>query len=164
KKIQKKLKIRGYSLKTDGLDEILSFVNRFQDAEDEAIDLLLDQLDHQSSVKSSVIDKEAVHQVFMVGQLSTIQSLVGQRGRRWVSSTSWRKFEILANTYGTAMPLKMDLDRQILSRYVSIFMTNYCSFNPNFKLGTRKEKKRLAMENSSFSSELQKLIEAIKFQ
>ncbi|MBA0864953.1 hypothetical protein Goshw_007575 [Gossypium schwendimanii] len=63
KKIQKKLKIRGYSLKTDGLDEILSFVNRFQDAEDEAIDLLLDQLDHQSSVKSSIIDKEAVHQV-----------------------------------------------------------------------------------------------------
>lgn len=48
KKIQKKLKIRGYSLKTDGLDEILSFVNRFQDAEDEAIDLLLDQLDHHS--------------------------------------------------------------------------------------------------------------------
>nr|KJB53770.1 hypothetical protein B456_009G004100 [Gossypium raimondii] len=62
KKIQKKLKIRGYSLKTDGLDEILSFVNRFQDAEDEAIDLLLDQLDHQS-LKSSIIDKEAVHQV-----------------------------------------------------------------------------------------------------
>ncbi|KAA3490160.1 DNA polymerase epsilon subunit 2-like [Gossypium australe] len=178
KKIQKKLKIRGYSLKTDGLDEILSFVNRFQDAEDEAIDLLLDQLDYQS-LKSSIIDKEAVHQVvsllleaeaaeeespssshssirvvdaflipkfrydpikkhffqhagslpihgeasakaalyrdrllllfqrvsrdqhfikpafdtdvdtspscqFMVGQLSTIQSLVGQRGRRWV--------------------------------------------------------------------------------
>ncbi|KAK8303005.1 hypothetical protein V6Z12_D04G123000 [Gossypium hirsutum] len=48
-----------------------------------------------------------------------------------------------ANTYGTAMPLKMDLDRQILSR------------------GTQ-EKKRLAMENSSSSSELQKLIEAIK--
>ncbi|PPR96657.1 hypothetical protein GOBAR_AA24020 [Gossypium barbadense] len=62
KKIQKKLKIRGYSLKTDGLDEILSFVNRFQDAEDEAIDLLLDQLDHQS-LKSSIIDKESVHQV-----------------------------------------------------------------------------------------------------
>ncbi|KAL1081533.1 hypothetical protein V6Z11_D09G071700 [Gossypium hirsutum] len=42
KNIQKKLKIRGYSLKKDGLDEILSFVNHFQDAEDETIDLLLD--------------------------------------------------------------------------------------------------------------------------
>ncbi|XP_022731107.1 DNA polymerase epsilon subunit B isoform X1 [Durio zibethinus] len=63
KLIQKKLKIRGYSLKMDGLEEILSFVNRFQDAEDEAMDLLLDQLDHQSSVKSSIIDKEAVHGV-----------------------------------------------------------------------------------------------------
>ncbi|KAK8679142.1 hypothetical protein V6N13_144610 [Hibiscus sabdariffa] len=63
KKIERKLKIRGYGLKMDGLEEILSFVNRFQDAEDEAIDLLLDHLDHQSSVKSSIIDKEAVHPV-----------------------------------------------------------------------------------------------------
>ncbi|XVF50365.1 hypothetical protein PTKIN_Ptkin04bG0091500 [Pterospermum kingtungense] len=62
KKIQKKLKIRGYSLKMDGLEEILLFVNRFPDAEDEAVDLLLDQLDHRS-LKSSIIDKEAVHQV-----------------------------------------------------------------------------------------------------
>ncbi|KAK8501243.1 hypothetical protein V6N13_026944 [Hibiscus sabdariffa] len=46
----------------DGLEEIISFVNRFQDAEDEAIDLLLDHLDHQS-LKSSIIDKEAVHPV-----------------------------------------------------------------------------------------------------
>ncbi|XP_021291975.1 DNA polymerase epsilon subunit B isoform X2 [Herrania umbratica] len=62
KMIQKKLKIRGYSLKMDGLEEILSFVDRFQDAQDEAIDLLLDQLDHES-LKSSIIDKEAVHRV-----------------------------------------------------------------------------------------------------
>ncbi|KAE8713818.1 glutamate decarboxylase 5-like [Hibiscus syriacus] len=62
KKIEKKLRIRGYGLKMDGLEEILSFVNRFQDAEDEAIDLLLDHLDHQS-LKSSIIDKEAVHPV-----------------------------------------------------------------------------------------------------
>lgn len=33
----------------DALDEILSFVNRFPDAEDEAIDLLLDQFEHESS-------------------------------------------------------------------------------------------------------------------
>ncbi|KAK8490390.1 hypothetical protein V6N13_076406 [Hibiscus sabdariffa] len=62
KKIERKLKIRGYGLKMDGLEEILSFVNRFQDAEDEAMDLLLDHLDHQS-LKSSIIDKEAVHPV-----------------------------------------------------------------------------------------------------
>ncbi|GMI92899.1 CYCLOPS 2, DNA polymerase epsilon subunit B2 [Hibiscus trionum] len=62
KKIERKLRIRGYGLKMDGLEEILSFVNRFQDAEDEAIDLLLDHLDHQS-LKSSIIDKEAVHPV-----------------------------------------------------------------------------------------------------
>ncbi|XWS60801.1 hypothetical protein CRYUN_Cryun07bG0068500 [Craigia yunnanensis] len=62
KKIQKKVKIRGYSLKMDGLEEIISFVNRFQDAQDEAIDLLLDQLDHQS-LKSSIINKEEVHRV-----------------------------------------------------------------------------------------------------
>ncbi|EOY18928.1 Pentatricopeptide repeat-containing-like protein [Theobroma cacao] len=61
--IQKKLKIRGYSLNMDGLEEIFSFVDRFQDAQDEAIDLLLDQLDHESLVKSSIIDKEAVHRV-----------------------------------------------------------------------------------------------------
>ncbi|GMI81096.1 CYCLOPS 2, DNA polymerase epsilon subunit B2 [Hibiscus trionum] len=62
KKIERKLKIRGYGLKIDGLEEILSFVNHFQDAEDEAIDLLLDHLDHQS-LKSSIVDKEAVHPV-----------------------------------------------------------------------------------------------------
>lgn len=48
KKIQRKVKIRGYGLKMDALEEILSFVNRFQDAEDEAMDLLLDQLEHES--------------------------------------------------------------------------------------------------------------------
>ncbi|OMO73451.1 DNA polymerase alpha/epsilon, subunit B [Corchorus olitorius] len=46
----------------DGLEEILSFVNRFEDAQDEAIDLLLDQLYHES-LRSSIIDKEAVHRV-----------------------------------------------------------------------------------------------------
>ncbi|KAB2034923.1 hypothetical protein ERO13_D04G101160v2, partial [Gossypium hirsutum] len=104
----------GYSLKRDGLDEILSFVNRFQDDEDEAIDLLLDQLDHQS-LKSSIIDKEAVHQVFMVGQLSTIQSLVGERGRRWVSSPSWRKFEILVQILGLCNYLRFS--RPIICYY-----------------------------------------------
>lgn len=91
KKVQRKCKIRGYTLKVDALDEILSFVNRFQGAEDDALDLLLDHLlDHDSciflflslssksnlnafsllslfvclfSVKSSIIDREPVHRV-----------------------------------------------------------------------------------------------------
>ncbi|KAH9724728.1 DNA polymerase epsilon subunit B [Citrus sinensis] len=50
----------------DALDEILSFVNRFPDAEDEAIDLLLDQFEHESSLKSSIIDKESVNRVTSV--------------------------------------------------------------------------------------------------
>ncbi|KAL5746867.1 hypothetical protein ACOSP7_023847 [Xanthoceras sorbifolium] len=62
KKVQRKLKIRGYGLKIDALEEILSFVDRFQDAEDEAIELLLDQLEHES-LNSSIIDKESVHRV-----------------------------------------------------------------------------------------------------
>ncbi|TXG60114.1 hypothetical protein EZV62_014687 [Acer yangbiense] len=62
KKVQRKLKIRGYGLKIDALEEILSFVDRFQDAEDEAIDLLLDQLEHES-LSSSIIEKESVHRV-----------------------------------------------------------------------------------------------------
>ena len=49
KKVQRKCKIRGYTLKVDALDEILSFVSRFDGPdEDEAIDLLLDQLEHES--------------------------------------------------------------------------------------------------------------------
>lgn len=49
KKVQKKCKIRGYNLKLEALDEILSYVSRFEgDLEDDAIDLLLDQLEHES--------------------------------------------------------------------------------------------------------------------
>ncbi|CAN1180291.1 DNA polymerase epsilon subunit B [Linum perenne] len=63
KSIQKKFKIRGYALKVDALEEILSFVNRYQDAEEEALELLLDHLlsEHRKlGVKSSIIDKELV--------------------------------------------------------------------------------------------------------
>uniref|UniRef100_A0A7N0VA45 DNA polymerase epsilon subunit n=1 Tax=Kalanchoe fedtschenkoi TaxID=63787 RepID=A0A7N0VA45_KALFE len=62
KNIQRKFKIRGYTLKKDAFDLIISFVNRFPDAEDDAIDLLLDQLESES-LKSSVLDKESVHKV-----------------------------------------------------------------------------------------------------
>ncbi|KAF3975992.1 hypothetical protein CMV_000780 [Castanea mollissima] len=63
KKVQRKCKIRGYTLKVDALDEILSFVNRFQGAEDDALDLLLDHLLDHDSLKSSIIDREPVHRV-----------------------------------------------------------------------------------------------------
>ncbi|KAL3574921.1 hypothetical protein D5086_023022 [Populus alba] len=59
KLIQKKFKIRGYTLKIDALDQILSFTNRFLGAEDEALDLLLDHLQSQS-LRSSILDKEPV--------------------------------------------------------------------------------------------------------
>ncbi|CAN0866430.1 DNA polymerase epsilon subunit B [Linum grandiflorum] len=63
KSIQKKFKIRGYALKVDALEEVLSFVNRYQDAEDEALELLLDHLlsePRKLGVKSSIIEKELV--------------------------------------------------------------------------------------------------------
>ncbi|KAI5445209.1 hypothetical protein KIW84_013456 [Lathyrus oleraceus] len=63
KKIQKKCKIRGYNIKPEALDEILSFVIRFELTEqDEAIELVLEQLEHES-IKSTVIDVEPVQRV-----------------------------------------------------------------------------------------------------
>ncbi|GKC40756.1 DNA polymerase epsilon subunit B, partial [Tanacetum coccineum] len=47
-KVLKKCKIRGFSLRRDALTEIFSFVRDFEDAEDEAIDLILDELQNQS--------------------------------------------------------------------------------------------------------------------
>ncbi|XP_050234575.1 DNA polymerase epsilon subunit B [Mercurialis annua] len=78
KKIQKKFKIRGYTLKVDALDEILSFVNRFPDAEDDAVDVLLDRLQSESQnvgVKSSIIDKEPIQRVIskLVEALDTVE-------------------------------------------------------------------------------------------
>ncbi|KAF5192042.1 Dna polymerase epsilon subunit b [Thalictrum thalictroides] len=62
KKIGKKFKLRGYKLKVEALDEILNFVNRFGDTEDEAIDLLIDEI-AKESLKSSIIDKDSVQKV-----------------------------------------------------------------------------------------------------
>ncbi|KAK2992135.1 hypothetical protein RJ640_002824, partial [Escallonia rubra] len=60
-KVQRKFKMRGYSLKVEALTEILSFVSHFPDAQDDALNLLLDDLQSQSqSLKSSILDKEAV--------------------------------------------------------------------------------------------------------
>lgn len=67
KKIQRKSKIRGYNLKVDALNEILSFISHFEDSsEDETIDFFLQHLEdylENSSLKSTIIDKEPVHHV-----------------------------------------------------------------------------------------------------
>ncbi|KAL6992051.1 DNA-directed DNA polymerase [Sarracenia purpurea var. burkii] len=62
RKVQRKFKMRGYTLKVEAPNEALSFLTHFQDAEDEALDLLLDEIQHQS-LKSSILDKEPVHRV-----------------------------------------------------------------------------------------------------
>lgn len=62
KKVQRKFKIRGYTLRVEALEEILSFLSHFDDAEDEAIDLLLDEIEKES-LKSSILDKDSVHRV-----------------------------------------------------------------------------------------------------
>ncbi|ONK66175.1 uncharacterized protein A4U43_C06F4900 [Asparagus officinalis] len=62
KKIQRKFKIRGFTLKTEAIDEAISFLSRFPDAEDEALELLIDELDKET-LKSSILDREAIHRV-----------------------------------------------------------------------------------------------------
>lgn len=62
-RVQKKFRMRGYTLRVEALSEILSFIERFpEDAVDEAADLLLDEL-HHLSLRSSILDREAVSQV-----------------------------------------------------------------------------------------------------
>ncbi|XP_052624257.1 DNA polymerase epsilon subunit B [Lactuca sativa] len=61
-KVQRKCKMRGYTLKVEALTEILSFLSSYEDAEDEALELLLDELQHQS-LKSSILDKEPIQRV-----------------------------------------------------------------------------------------------------
>ncbi|KAK1315193.1 hypothetical protein QJS10_CPA06g02229 [Acorus calamus] len=53
KKVQRRFKIRGFTLKVEALDEVLSFLSRFQDAEDEALDLLIDELEKESRIQST---------------------------------------------------------------------------------------------------------------
>lgn len=45
RRVQKKFKLRGFTLKVEALQEALSFLSHFPDAEDEALDLLLDEID-----------------------------------------------------------------------------------------------------------------------
>ncbi|MCL7045349.1 hypothetical protein MKW94_017129 [Papaver nudicaule] len=62
KKVLRKFKLRGYILNTDALEEILSFLTQFEDQEDEAIEILLDEI-NKESLNSSVLDRDSVHRV-----------------------------------------------------------------------------------------------------
>ncbi|WOL20163.1 DNA polymerase epsilon subunit B [Canna indica] len=62
KKVQRKFKLRGFTLKVDALEEALAFLSRFPDAEDDALDLLIDEIDKES-LKSSILDRDAIHRV-----------------------------------------------------------------------------------------------------
>ncbi|GJM94766.1 hypothetical protein PR202_ga11442 [Eleusine coracana subsp. coracana] len=62
RKLQRKFKLRGFSLKVDALEEAAAFLNRFPDAEDDALDLLLDELDKEP-LQSSILDRDAVRRV-----------------------------------------------------------------------------------------------------
>ncbi|KAJ4869580.1 DNA polymerase epsilon subunit B2 [Raphanus sativus] len=63
KKIQKKFRIRGYYLKMDALNSILSFADQFPgDEEGEAIDLLLDHL-QMENLTSRAVDAKSVEGV-----------------------------------------------------------------------------------------------------
>ncbi|PHU23418.1 hypothetical protein BC332_08525 [Capsicum chinense] len=65
-KVQRKFKMRGYSLKVEALSEVLSFLSHFpSDASDDALELLLDEL-HHLSLKSSILDRESVHKVVSI--------------------------------------------------------------------------------------------------
>ncbi|KAM0868739.1 hypothetical protein ACQ4PT_041129 [Festuca glaucescens] len=62
KKLQRKFRLRGFTLKVDALEEAAAFLDRFPDAEDDALDLLLDELDKEP-LKSSILDRDAVRRV-----------------------------------------------------------------------------------------------------
>uniref|UniRef100_A0A0E0H9Z1 DNA polymerase epsilon subunit n=1 Tax=Oryza nivara TaxID=4536 RepID=A0A0E0H9Z1_ORYNI len=62
RKLQRKFKLRGFTLKVDALEEAAAFLARFPDAEDDALDLLLDELDKEP-LQSSILDRDAVRRV-----------------------------------------------------------------------------------------------------
>uniref|UniRef100_A0A0D9X8Q0 DNA polymerase II subunit 2 n=1 Tax=Leersia perrieri TaxID=77586 RepID=A0A0D9X8Q0_9ORYZ len=62
KKLQRKFRLRGFTLKVDALEEAADFLARFPDAEDDALDLLLDELDKEP-LESSILDRDAVRRV-----------------------------------------------------------------------------------------------------
>lgn len=63
KKVQRKFKMRGYAVKVEAVDVIISFVSQFsgEEEEDEALNLVLDQLEHESRTTRfilSIFDKD----------------------------------------------------------------------------------------------------------
>ncbi|KAL6645992.1 hypothetical protein ACP70R_017600 [Stipagrostis hirtigluma subsp. patula] len=62
RKLQRKFRLRGFTLKVDALEEAAAFLERFPDAEDDALDLLLDELDKEP-LQSSILDRDAVRRV-----------------------------------------------------------------------------------------------------
>ena len=47
RKLQRKFRLRGFTLKVDALEEAAAFLERFPEVEDDALDLLLDELDKE---------------------------------------------------------------------------------------------------------------------
>ncbi|XP_073294341.1 DNA polymerase epsilon subunit B [Primulina huaijiensis] len=61
-KLQRKFKMRGYTIKFEALSEFQRFLSHFPGAEDEALDILLEEIHHRP-LKSSILDKEPVQKV-----------------------------------------------------------------------------------------------------
>ncbi|XP_073146716.1 DNA polymerase epsilon subunit B isoform X2 [Henckelia pumila] len=61
-KLQRKFKMRGYTIKFEALSEFQRFLIHFPGAEDEALDILLEEI-RRRPLKSSVLDKEPVQKV-----------------------------------------------------------------------------------------------------
>lgn len=62
KNIQKKFKLRGLTLTVSALKVVTEFINDFTEAEDEALELVLDEIE-RASLKTTVLDKEALEQI-----------------------------------------------------------------------------------------------------
>ncbi|KAG5542651.1 hypothetical protein RHGRI_015705 [Rhododendron griersonianum] len=91
KKIQKKFKLWGYTLKVEALNEVLSFLSHYQDvpSQDEALDVLLDNLQHQS-LKSSILDKDSVHGVASLLLKAQTAGAVEEDSSNCISSAALR--------------------------------------------------------------------------
>lgn len=48
KKAQKKFRIRGFTLRVDALDAVLSYISRFPEDEEEALEILIDGIEKES--------------------------------------------------------------------------------------------------------------------
>ncbi|XP_042434279.1 DNA polymerase epsilon subunit B-like [Zingiber officinale] len=62
KKVQHKFKLRGFTFKVDAMEEVLAYLAHFPNDEDEALDLLIDEM-YNKSLHSSILDREVIHDV-----------------------------------------------------------------------------------------------------